>query len=504
MDEIKCDERLCAACGHACAHSHNSAVIEAKPVEVADMALRREARSAAQKRLIRSLGAPVISFTMNIPGPYKYSPAIETCFNTGIDELKKALSRFNLKLLHEEYHIDFTGCEGLFAVRAAAKLVKAVCVKAEESFGFGRLFDIDVIDKDGNKLDRASARKCLVCERPAHECARSRAHSLEELGKKTEELLRDAIAYSASAAAYRALVDEVETTPKAGLVDLVNNGANSDMDPELFRLSAETLAPYFYSMAYVAADTGRPESGHGEGCGEDEGVNCADCPSHESCTLDRGASLMTRLTILGVEAEARMKAATGGVNTHKGAIFCLGLLVSAYARLTALGRPRETLDIIAEAKRMAALRPDPGRGTNGAEVRKRFGSDALGADAEARAGFPAAVNAYRRILGYRLMELGDNECFALALIGIMAEISDTNAYKRGGAEGAEYVRTRAKQIMELPLSKRLPEVTAFDRELIERNINCGGAADSLACAIFLDRINTYTDRRRGEEEHTHH
>ncbi|MBR4659074.1 MAG: citrate lyase holo-[Clostridia bacterium] len=505
MDEIKCDERLCAACGHACSHSHNSETIERKPVQVSDMALLREARAAKQKQLLRAHGVPVICFTMNIPGPYKYSPAIETCFNVGVDELKKALARFNMKLLHEEYHVDFTGCEGFFAVKAQAKLIKAVCVKLEDGFGFGRLFDIDVIDKDGNKLGRASARKCLVCGRPAFECARSRAHSLEELDKKTAELLRDSTAYAASMAAFRALIDEVETTPKAGLVDLVNNGANSDMDPDLFRASAETLAPYFYSMAYTAADTETPESGHGEGCGEDEHINCADCPSHEGCTLDHGASLMTKLTILGVEAEAKMKAATNGVNTHKGAIYCLGLLVSAFAKLTALGAPRETLDVIAEAKRQASHRPDPGRGSNGAIVRMEQGNNALGADAEARAGFPAAVNAYRRILGYRLMNFADNECFALALIGIMAELYDTNAYKRGGREGAEFVRARAKQIMELPLSKRLPEVSVFDRELIERNINCGGAADSLAAAIFLDRLNTYTDRRKGmEQEHRHH
>ena len=509
MSEIKCDEKLCAVCGHDCGHSHHSDEIEMKPVSVEEMALRREARAALQKRLLRQLGVPVISFTMNIAGPYKYSPAIETCFNVGIDELKKSLLGFNLRPVHEEYHIDHTGCEGFFAVKGAAKLIKAVAVKLEDRFGFGRLFDIDVIDKDGTKLERAKARKCLVCDRPARECARNRTHSVEELQKKTDELLRDAIAYSASMAAFRALIDEVETTPKPGLVDLVNNGANNDMTPELFRASAEALAPYYYSMAYTAADKDAPESGHALGCEEDEGVNCADCPSHESCHMEHGASLMTRLTLLGVEAEARMKAATNGVNTHKGAIFCLGLLVSAYAKLIAFGMPHSTLDIIDEAKRLAALRPDPGRGTNGADARARFASSvdpkiAFGADAEARAGFPAAVNAYRRILGYRLMNLSDNDCYALALLGIMAELYDTNAYVRAGAEGAEFVRARAKEIMDMPLSKRLPEAVSFDRQLIGRNINCGGAADMLAAAIFLDRLNVYLDRRKGEEERAEH
>lgn len=507
MEEIKCDERLCAACGHHCGHSHGSDEIEIKPVSVEDIALAREARAAKQARLIRQLGLPLVCFTMNIAGPVKYTPAVETCFNVGVDELKKALAAFNARIEHEEYGISFTGCEGYFAVRGNARLIKAAAVKVEEATGFGRLFDIDVIEASGKKLERAKRRKCLICGNVAAECARSRSHSLDELEAATKALLREGIAYSASVTAYRALMDEVMTTPKPGLVDRNNNGANTDMDISLFARSAETLAPYFYSMAYTAADTEASASGHGEGCSEDESINCADCPSHEGCTLDHGASLMTKLTILGVEAEAKMKQATGGVNTHKGAIFCLGLLVSAYAKLTAEGKPRETLDIIEEVKLLAALRPDPGRGTNGAEARARYAEEAasavFGADAQARAGFPAAVNAYRRILGYRLMNLDDNDCYALALLGIMAELYDTNAYKRGGSEGAAFVRERAAQIMAMPLSKRLSEAEKLDAELIARNINCGGAADMLSAAIFLDRLNRYTDRLHGEE-HAHH
>ncbi|MBR3383243.1 MAG: citrate lyase holo-[Clostridia bacterium] len=510
MNEIKCDEKLCASCGANCSHNHHSETIEIKPVSVEDMALRREARAAKQKQLIREHGLPVVCFTMNIAGPIKYSPAIEICFNQGVEQLLLTLEMFNAKPVHEEYHIDNTGCEAFFCFSGLnARMLKAQAVKLEENnYGFGRIFDIDVIDKNGEKLGRSKPRKCLICERPAAECARNRTHSVEELQAKTKELLREAIAVSAANAAYRALLREVETTPKAGLVDLNNNGANTDMDPELFRASADALMPYFYSMAYVAADTDSPESGHGEGCAEDENVNCADCPSHEGCKLEHGASLMTKLTILGVEAEAVMKKATGGVNTHKGAIFCLGLLVSAFAKLAAEGKPCEALDIIAEAKRMAANRPDPGRGTNGAEVRSQYpdeaGSGLLGADAQARAGFPAAVNAYRRILGYRLMNLSDNDCYALTLIGIMTELFDTNAYKRAGKEGAEYVRSRAAEIMELPFSKRLAEVISFDRELIKRNVNCGGCADMLAAAIFLDCMTAYTDRRKGEEPGEHH
>ncbi|MBO4848146.1 MAG: citrate lyase holo-[acyl-carrier protein] synthase [Clostridia bacterium] len=500
MDEIKCDERLCAVCGHDCGHSHRAKEIERRPVSVEDMAERREARAARQAELIKEHGLPVVSFTMNIAGPYKYSSAAEICFNLGVEQLLQTLARFNSRPVHEEYHIDFTGCEALFCFPGLnARMIKAQAQKIEEDYGYGRLFDIDVIDKNGVKLERAKPRECLICSKPAAECARNRTHTLEELRIRTNELLREATAHAASTAACTALMYEVDTTPKAGLVDLNNNGANSDMDPGLFRASAEALAPYFYSMAYIAADADSPESGHGEGCGEDDSVNCADCPSHDSCGLEHGASLMTKLTILGVEAETVMKKATGGVNTHKGAIFCLGLLVSAFAKLIAAEKSCGVPDILAEAKRLAALRPDPGRGTNGAEAREKYSEyasgEVFGADAEARAGFPAAAEAYRRILGFRLMGFDDNDCFALALIGVMAELFDTNAYKRGGREGAEFVRKRAKEIASMPLSKRLDEVLVFDRELIERNINCGGAADMLAAAIFLDKLGAYADRR---------
>ena len=501
MSEINCDPKLCAVCGHDCGHSHAHEEISSEPVTVEEMANAREERAKRQEELLKA-GSPVVSFTMNIAGPIKYTRAAEVAFNTGIAMLKAELARFNARLTYEEYHIEKTGCEALFTFKGPnARLLKVVAQKVEDATAFSRLFDIDVIGADGKKLERAKPRKCVICDKPAMECARSRAHSVEELQKKTSELTREAIAYAAGMAAWSALVSEVLATPKAGLVDRNNNGANTDMDIDLFMKSADAIRPYFYLMAYNAADTDTPASGHGEGCTVDEGVNCADCPSHETCELDHGASLMTRLTLLGVEAETRMKEATGGVNAHKGAIFCLGLLVSAFAKLAAEGRSVQPLDVIGEAKRLAALRPEPGRGTHGAEAREKFKgvSEVFGADAEARAGFPEAVNAYRRILGFRLMGLDENDCYALALIGIMEKLYDTNAYTRAGAEGADLVRRRAAEISAMPLSARLNAVLDFDRELIERNINCGGCADMLAAAIFLDKLNEYSDRHENTE-----
>ena len=103
-----------------------------------------------------------------------------------------------------------------------------------------------------------------------------------------------------SAAALNALIAEVETTPKPGLVDLRDTGSHRDMDCETFRRSAVAVAPFLGEMA-------------GLGYGWAGGL----------------PDLFAAIRPVGVRAERSMFAATGGVNTHKGAIFSLGILAAA-------------------------------------------------------------------------------------------------------------------------------------------------------------------------------
>ena len=76
----------------------------------------------------------------------------------------------------------------------------------------------------------------------------------------------------------------------------------------------------------------------------------------------------------------------------------------------------------------------------------------------------------------------------------MASLYDTNAYKRGGGRGADYVRNRATAILSLPIDERLKQIRQLDLELIAMGINCGGCADTLAAAIFLDKFNSIAKR----------
>ena len=205
----------------------------------------RERRAALQKRLIAAYGTSLISFTMNIAGPVKTSPLIERALFVGVALLKE---RFADAVVYEETSTAVTGPEAMLCVRGDAAHIKAVTTDIEERHPLGRLFDMDVLSERGEKLNRAAERGCLVCGKAGRACAVGRAHTADELWTVTTDTLT---AYFASEAAsrtarlvYESLLEEVYTTPKAGLVDRRNRGSHTDMDVSLFERSADALIFY--------------------------------------------------------------------------------------------------------------------------------------------------------------------------------------------------------------------------------------------------------------------
>ena len=99
--------------------------------------------------------------------------------------------------------------------------------------------------------------------------------------------------------AIQALIDEVETTPKPGLVDLWDSGSHKDMDINTFYDSIDSLKGYFYEVSMVSFNNHDP------------------------------SNLFKEIRPIGIEAEKKMLSKTKNVNTHKGLIFSLGILVSA-------------------------------------------------------------------------------------------------------------------------------------------------------------------------------
>ncbi|MBQ3447921.1 MAG: citrate lyase holo-[Synergistaceae bacterium] len=161
-----------------------------REVNLAQMLARREARSRTQGDFLRAHSCPLVSFSMNIPGPIKTNPLIRKAFDIGEILLLEGLRQLNAQILAaSEIHED-TGDELLLSVgNIDAQTLKDLAVKIEDSSPVGRLYDIDVIDSGGLKLSRPRFRKCLICDKQAQDCARSRTHSVSEMQNAIEQLL---------------------------------------------------------------------------------------------------------------------------------------------------------------------------------------------------------------------------------------------------------------------------------------------------------------------------
>ena len=418
-------------------------------VSLAQVLDARERRAAIQNKMLAGAGRDqcLICLTLNIAGEVKRTPMTRMLFRRGAEELKAQEFRITDSFMIDEA----TGTEGFWLAEEDPAEVKRQLETVEDSFPAARLFDFDVLTADGTKLSRAVSRRCLICDAPAAECARSRRHGLDAVRAATDRLLRQFCADELADAAHDSLLEELYTTPKPGLVDLMSCGAHTDMDVPLFKKSAAALVPYFRDAALMGMD------------------RCE----------------MSDLRRRGLEAEQKMFRATGGVNTHKGIIYSMGLLLAGMGRcLTDGGDCIEHAAELARSDAEEYLREAQKRPvTNGGAVYRRYGAG--GAAAEAAAGFPGAEYCFSRLAHYR--SLGCADPAALAFCDIMAELEDTNLLHRGGEEGLGYARHAAAEIAAMPETERVSALTEMDAEMIRRDLSPGGSADMLALAFLLER-----------------
>lgn len=445
-------------------------------VELWQMLEARDRRAARQKELLARYRRPLVWFTMNIAGPVKTSPLIRRGFRSGCALLEGQLARAKAPCLHREEYHGATGDEACYVADLDPAALKRLTVELEEHCAFGRLFDMDVLAPGGEKLDRASLglgeRRCLVCGGPARVCARSRAHTVEELQKKTEALLREALdrqdAQTVAALACRALLYEVGTTPKPGLVDRLNSGSHRDMDFFTFMDSAAALWPYFEECARVGQRT------------------AADPPEDTFAALRGPARL----------AENAMLRATGGANTHKGAIFTVGTLCGALGRLpreawrepeTVLSQAAAMTEGLVE-RELAGLTEDGAR-TTGQKLYLRHGI--TGVRGQIEAGLPAVKN-----VGLPTLERGLaqgkslNVAGCAALLAMLAAAVDTNLIARGGLDGQREAAEQAARLLEREPFPSREVLEELDRQFIEKNLSPGGSADLLAVCYLLHFLRT--------------
>lgn len=430
-------------------------------VRLQDILLAREQRVAKQKELLTKYNCPLVSFTINIAGPVKTSPLIERGFRVGL----KKLETFGSAILAKEIFFKDTGCEAYFSVNVDAHILKTICTEFEESTPLGRLFDMDVLDVDGRKLDRQGQRGCIVCGAPGRGCAAGRVHSAPELQATTDKILREhfrsADQTQIADIAVQSLLEEVHITPKPGLVDRRNTGSHRDMDLNTFVASANALWPYFKKCVAIGQDT-------------------AAKPAEETFQLLRQA---------GLNAETAMYEATGGVNTHKGAIFTLGILCGSIGRLWTGETPVPSLTLLLKecaAVGQAAMADFSKMDETTAGQRLYLQKGLRGIRGEVADGLPAVLNIALPALEEGLSkELSFNDAASCALIQLIARVEDSNLYHRGGDEGAAFAKETAKTLGKFPTTE---QIAAMDDAFISKNLSPGGCADLMAATLFLHKL----------------
>lgn len=164
--------------------------MEGKRVDIEEILLSHERRVFIQKQLIEKYLFPVISFTMNIPGPIKTNKLIKDAFIYGKKQLLKRLKDNKVEILEIKELNEKTGNELFIVAKIEAKKLKELTVSVEEIGEIGRLFDMDVIDINYEKLSRNIYRKCFICNKQAQECGRSRNHSIQELQSKVKKIFK--------------------------------------------------------------------------------------------------------------------------------------------------------------------------------------------------------------------------------------------------------------------------------------------------------------------------
>ncbi len=267
-----------------------------------------------------------------------------------------------------------------------------------------------------------------------------------------------------------ALMAEVSTTPKPGLVDLHDNGAHQDMSYDTFAASTAAIVPFLAEMAVTGY----------------------------SWHQDRADGLFSALRPTGIKAEQAMFAATKGVNTHKGMIFSMGTVAAVagwYLRSHQVFRTEDILmlckDICRSSLEEDFAKIDPAHPkTHGEILFARYG--VRGIRGEVSEGFPSIrqialpVLRDRKASGY-----DDNAAYLDTLLSLMAHVDDTNVLIRTSPALLEYEKQEARKILAMGGAvspSGLDALARLNEDFIARNLSPGGCADLLAVTILLYKL----------------
>ena len=180
---------------------------------------------------------------------------------------------------------------------------------------------------------------------------------------------------------------------------------------------------------------------------------------------------------------------TNGVNTHKGAIFTLGVLCGALGRLDVCAW-KDPAQILQECSRMTCgltnreLAASQAEETAGERLFCSLG--VLGVRGQMEAGLPAVLYTGLSLLERELQNGSTLEMAGcMALLALITDTEDTNLLKRGGRDGLKWAAEEAKRLLNTETMPDRSMLETLDDAFIAKNLSPGGAADLLAVCYFL-------------------
>ena len=437
---------------------------EGRAVALDDILAARDARVARQQAMLAQ-GGVLLSLTLVAPGAVKRSPLLDAIFAAALAALRPLVDDARARI----EAVDDSGHHALYLLDGEARDWKTRMLALENRAPLARLWDIDIID--GVAVSRRDLglppRRCLICDADAKTCARERRHDIAALQADIARRYRLHQQAQAIAATMRdALIREATLTPKAGLVDAAHNGGHHDMNLALFLKSADAIAPYLGDCAA----TGMTFAGH-----------------------PASPALLAAIRPIGLAAEAAMRAATGGVNTHKGAIFAFGLTAAALGKRLAEQHAATLADVQADVRALCAeILAELRQGDCDSAGKRGYARHGIsGARGEAASGF-ATVSAHALPLYQQELAADGNERRALlaALVALYAANDDSTTLARVGLDGLRahqhWARTLLADRATLADEARLSDaIAAYARNCAARRLSAGGSADLLALTAWL-------------------
>lgn len=247
--------------------------------------------------------------------------------------------------------------------------------------------------------------------------------------------------------AVQSIKAELDTTPKPGLVDKADNGAHSDMDYNLMLKSIYSLHPYFTKLSCLAYN--------------EDVIN------------------IDKIKTIGIEAEKQMLFTTNGVNTYKGALFSMGLVLYAASYLCQQRDKVQEQQLQKTIKLLSTKFSQPDD-THGKKVIEKH--NIKGALNSAIDGYPLLFDEW---LPFFIKHKNEEHSLIKLLLFIMTNLDDTNIYYRKGEEVVAHVKQQAQEILD---DFSIDRVEKLNREFVKENISPGGAADMLSLTLFIDSI----------------